>query len=765
MMQPELLIPMIVFIWASVVVSLFLFSLYRPRTDLTESQLARHWSDFWNVSAENIEHSPYRTLFIVSFLTLFLELLLIRWVSSEIRIFAYFKNFVLIACFLGFGLGSTLCRRPINFLPFFGALTTVAILIKFPSRQWYTFLSEIPAFIGAFSEVHIWGIPSFEWSWSSLLTLFSSTAVIAPFVGLLTLIFIPLGQITGRCLEVAADGVWGYSLNLLASLMGIGFYTLICFYWLPPSAWFVIAGIISMILLWNESRLRWQAAAVLCLCAAFAGLNPVSGSTEYWSPYQKLRIAPRIRNGQIRAYDLATNDSWFQHLINLSDSYVAAHPELFRGIPIEWNPYNLPYWFFKDPPSVLILGAGTGNDAAAAVRNHARRIVAVEIDPLILELGKRFHFERPYDSHLVRTVTQDARSFIQNSSEQFDLIVFSLLDSHTNSSHYSNVRIDSYVYTLEAVQTAKRLLAPNGLMIVKFQVTTTWIAGRLSSLLSTVFGSPPFEFRNEEGNFFFISGSQARIEEALGDQRLADYVRHHGNVPKQSATLTTDDWPYFYQHEPGLPASVIAISIVLLLLVWLALSKTGLPVSSIQWHFFFLGAGFLLLEVQIISKMALLFGTTWIVNSIVISGILLLLVAANLFAKWRPDWPQRWAYGGLFVSLAVCYLVPMETFFFPSVWVKTASSALVFCSPVFFAGIVFIQSFRKAQFSGQALGSNLMGSLLGGLLESLSLWTGLKALLLVAAGLYLVSLAGDGVHKSIKFLFSLAPKGERESEG
>ena len=348
-MQLQILVPMIVFIWTSVLVSISLFKLYRPRHVSPNTQAPRRWTDSWSISPESLDRSPYRTLFIVSFLVLFLELILIRWVSSEIRIFAYFKNFVLIACFLGFGLGSSLCRRPISLLPLLAALTTVTILIKFPSRDWHTFLSEIPAFIGTLSEVHIWGIPSVEWSWSSFVTLISSTAIIAPFFGLLTLIFIPLGQITGRCLEVVPDGVWGYSLNLLASLTGIGFYTLLCFYSQPPPVWFVFAGALSAVLLWNGKRLRWQAPAAFLLCAGFAGLNLVPGSTEYWSPYQKLRIAPRIQNGEIRAYDLATNDSWHQHLINLSPSYVTAHPELFRNIPVEYNPYNLPYRFFPDP--------------------------------------------------------------------------------------------------------------------------------------------------------------------------------------------------------------------------------------------------------------------------------------------------------------------------------------------------------------------------------------------------------------------------------
>src|SRR5580704_8379447 len=44
-------------------------------------------------------------LFLVSFSSLYLEILLIRWIGTEIRVFAYFQNLALVACFLGFGLG------------------------------------------------------------------------------------------------------------------------------------------------------------------------------------------------------------------------------------------------------------------------------------------------------------------------------------------------------------------------------------------------------------------------------------------------------------------------------------------------------------------------------------------------------------------------------------------------------------------------------------------------------------------------------------
>jgi SAM-dependent methyltransferase len=150
-------------------------------------------------------------------------------------------------------------------------------------------------------------------------------------------------------------------------------------------------------------------------------------------------------------------------------------------------------------------------------------------------------------------------SYLQNSSDCFDLIVFSLLDSHTTSSHFSNIRIDNYVYTVEALQAAKKLLKPDGIFVIKFQVDTPWIAGRLYGLLQSVSGYAPLQLEADSsyiaystGGRFFITGSEHRIQEALSDRRLAAHVAKHSDFRMSPASLTTDDWPYFYQHEPGL---------------------------------------------------------------------------------------------------------------------------------------------------------------------------------------------------------------------
>ncbi|MGC1396944.1 hypothetical protein [Candidatus Binatus sp.] len=273
-------------------------------------------------------------------------------------------------------------------------------------------------------------------------------------------------------------------------------------------------------------------------------------------------------------------------------------------------------------------------------------------------------------------------------------------------------------------------------MIIKFAVLTPWIGGRLRDLAQAVFGSPPLQ---TQGGRFLILGSQERIAQAMKDPELSAYVAANSNARLQSAALTTDDWPYFYQHEPGIPASVIIISSVLIVLCCIFLRETGTPLASLQWHFFFLGAAFMLLEAQIVSRMALLFGTTWVVNSIVISGLMVLIVAANLIVHWRPRIAVTFAYIGIFASILAVYIIPPEAFFLGSFWAKVFASTAVLCLPVFFAGIVFIVSFAREGFRSDALGSNLLGALLGGMLESVSMWTGMKSLLILVALFYAAS--------------------------
>jgi hypothetical protein len=154
---------------------------------------------------------------------------------------------------------------------------------------------------------------------------------------------------------------------------------------------------------------------------------------------------------------------------------------------------------------------------------------------------------------------------------------------------------------------------------------------------------------------------------------------------------------------------------------------------------FFLGAGFMLLETKGVVHMALLFGSTWIVNSVVFFAILVMILVANLYViafKPRALWPY---YVLLLVGLLVNALVPMDYFLSLNVTMRTIASCAVVFVPVFFAGVIFATAFRESRNPDVDFGSNVAGIILGGLSEQLSLIIGFNYLLLVAAVYYLLS--------------------------
>jgi SAM-dependent methyltransferase len=734
-----------------------------PWPRLAAQQTLFNW--FGRIDLEALGGFRLLRLALISLVSLYLELLLIRWVSSEIRVFAFFKSLVLIACFLGFGLGCYLTRARIQLGYTLVPLLALVLLIELPWEPLRQLVAALSDLIGWLSDIHIWAMAHFKGS-LAVRGAASGVAVliILALFGLIAVTFVPLGQLVGWYLEKAPNGIRAYSVNVAASIVGIWLYTMLCFLWSPPPLWMALFGAGLLVYLWPQRAVRPPLLAALAVLLGLmllglgkaqwwaqdwrgtpselpAGMSP-GRPEKHWSPYQKLTLIPLLYDGHPVSYLLNTNDSWYQRLVDLSPATVARYPALYRNTPVPFHQYNLPYRFFPNPPSVLIAGAGAGNDAASAVRNGAGHVVAVEIDPLIVNLGRRLHFEHPYDSERVEVRVDDARAFVQSalkSGEHFDLIVFSILDSHTTSSYYTNIRLDNYVYTVEALRAVRRLLTPDGLFVMSFSGARPWFAGRLYAIVSDAMGRPPLML--QDGMYYFVAGDSTRVARALStDTALARFVASHANPPIAPATASTDDWPYLYQQSRGIPLIVWLLSGGLIAVCTLAIRRFKQSHEPFLWHFFFLGAAFMLLEVQIISKTALLFGTTWLVNSIVITALLLFILLANFVVQRVTRFPRALAYGGLFLTLALAYLVPAELLFFDSRLVRALAVAVVYCSPVFFAGLVFISSFRAIGFRAEAFGANLLGSLVGGLLESASYATGIRALVVLAAVLYAASL-------------------------
>ena len=326
------------------------------------------------VSPQDLGSFSYRQLILVSVLSLFLEMLMIRWVSSEIRIFAYFKNFVLVACFLGFGLGCYFSRRRVQLIAMVVPLLLLTIVLKTPISPLRRTMAALPQLIGGGVEVHVWGVPSMPASWTGMLL---ALMVVVPLFAVIATTFIPFGQLVGWYLENSPNGVKAYSANVLASLAGIAGFTLLCFLHQPPWVWFLFAGMFAVLIFWKHPAGKRALCATFLGCVCLLAIPDHRHATTYWSPYQKLVLQPVMSNGQIDAYNLMTNDTWYQKIVNLSPAFVQSRPDVFSRYPVDRNSYTMPYHFYPAPPSVLVLGSGMGNDVAASLRNGAGRVEAV----------------------------------------------------------------------------------------------------------------------------------------------------------------------------------------------------------------------------------------------------------------------------------------------------------------------------------------------------------------------------------------------------
>src|SRR5439155_12719448 len=126
-----------------------------------------------------------------------------------------------------------------------------------------------------------------------------------------------------------------------------------------------------------------------------------------------------------------------------------------------------PYTVFGETfDNVLVLGAGSGTDVAAALRHGARHVDAVEIDPVIIRLGRERHPDHPYSDPRVTIVNDDARHFLRTTERKYDLVVFALIDSLTLQSSVSGVRLESYMFTRESFQAVRGHLTARGALVI-----------------------------------------------------------------------------------------------------------------------------------------------------------------------------------------------------------------------------------------------------------------------------------------------------------
>jgi SAM-dependent methyltransferase len=379
---------------------------------------------------------------------------------------------------------------------------------------------------------------------------------------------------------------------------------------------------------------------------------------------------------------------------------------------------------------VLIIGAGGGNDVALALSRGARHVDAVEIDPRLQQLGTELHPDRPYDDPRVEVHIDDGRAFLERTDRRYDLILFALPDSITLVSGQSSLRLESYLFTTEAIASARDHLRPDGVFAMYNYYREQWLVDRLARTLDEVHGHPPC------------------IDSVGGQERLAvlvaspdrDTVRCESRWESSagSPAPASDDYPFPYLRARNLPLFYVGTIALILLssVVAVRLAAGRLRPMAAYADLFFMGAAFLLLETKNVVQFALLFGTTWFVNALVFTGILLSVLAATEVSR-RVTFarPQR-LYALLFAALVVAWAIPPDRLLALPVGLRFAAAVLAAFTPIFLANLVFAQRFKDVGSSTSAFGANLLGAMVGGLLEYGALLVGYRALLVLVGVLY-----------------------------
>jgi hypothetical protein len=659
-------------------------------------------------------------IFLVSFTLLFFELLCIRWIPAYVRYLSYFTNFVLLASFLGMGLGILAARRASFRFPPFPLMVLLLTAVVAVNRFELNISSTDVLYFG--SGTH--GVAQAE-SFILLPLIFTFVAAA----------FIPLARTLGSLFTQTAP-LTAYTFDILGSLAGTAAFFIIGYFALPPIYWFAVLGLLVLILSTKAKLIR---SALLMIVAAGIALFLQRGT--YWSPYYKITLTPATPAG----YNLDVNSIGHQSMIpwRSKEPFYRRVYELFPGASFE---------------RALILGAGSGSDAATALANGVKSITAVEIDPVIAKLGAKFHPDQPYSDPRVHLVNADGRVFLRNTHEKFDLIIFALPDSLTLTSSIANLRLESFLFTQDSLAAARAALAPNGVLVLYNYYREPWLIEKLASMVGRTFGRDSFvsTYGGQGRGAVIINGPKLSgipagafgpyREKIFSPVEVALRVTGEGFFAGTDKPPATDDWPFIYLPRKSFPmiylrGLVVILAISLAGILWVAPPST---LRRFDWHMFFLGVAFALLEVKALITFALLFGSTWNVNSLVFFAILtsvLIAVLLNARITFRRIWIF---YLLLFGMLVLNLVVRPEALLFQNAIARYVIASCLIFAPVFLANVIFSNSFRDMELADVAFASNLLGIMVGGMLEYFSMLVGYHLLLVAVIVFYFLAMVLRG---------------------
>jgi len=672
-------------------------------------------------SALSVERKPASRLFLLGFLTLFLELALIRYLAGNVWNLGFFPNLVLLGTFIGMGTGFV-------FHHFIGKNLShwLFILSAFLLLILVLFVGYFPLSVPGFGRWQ--GNIGGELFFTSTPEKIESNLwyFVLWFVNVV-FIFACISQQTAKLFSLFRP-LKAYTLDIAGSCCGILSFIAISWLQLPVSLWFIIFFALLLFASQPGKYSSWLIIIPLVFVVILTKrqdqqlLYQKSETRKpdvIWSPYQKLEFVKGPNA-------IFVNGIMHQKMEN--DISFTLYPLPYkRRLSTGLAPYK----------QVLILGAGSGNDVAAALAYDAQHIDALEIDPAIARLGRQYHPLKPYADPRVTLTVTDGRAFLTQATQQYDLIIFALTDSLVKASPLAQLRLENYLFTLESTQKAFSLLSENGDLIFYNYYRTEWLQEKIRQMLVKGTGVDP-EIIHKENDFVMF-----RVGKQDGPRSLQSSSNIAVDIPR-------DDWPFLYLQKRGIPTLYLVAMLALACLICLFLlplhfldkkllgknKKTG--GLKIKLAFIFMGVAFLLLETKSIIQFGLLFGTTWHNTSLVFLAILLLVLAAN----WTAAIVKNHALLPIafFLLLVSCF----GSLFFPlsnllyleSSFTRFVLASLITFAPIYFANLIFSIALREQEVPEHLFGWNLMGATLGGILEYTSMAFGYNALSLTVAICY-----------------------------
>jgi Spermine/spermidine synthase domain len=700
------------------------------------------------VSPEAIE------LFWLSVISLFFELLVIRWLGCGFFCFSVFKSFPLVTCFVGLGVG--IAKGDDKYFGY----TPIALFVFAAITQAMNF-SGIGSI--SFPSLGLYQWTAFEaikWGFIAQIVLYMTLAMLLLLAGPFAFMF-SLGTRIGKLFN-AQKPLTAYCFDIGGALLGSVIFALSSFQFLSPAAQLTIVAAALLYFAWKRFR-PWIPPAIALIAAACIAFVPTTkGSEISWTPYSRIEktnidIAGSDlgqKDMEHFGFQLAVNQNFQQGFtksydLNLTKEAIKREPyytHLLHRLFVRKNYYSVPY-LLTQPKDMLVLGAGVGSDVKEAVKHNLDSVDAVEIDPGIVKLGRANN--PAYSLPNVRVFCDDARNYINLCQKKYDLIVFGCLDSYALSGVGSSIKTDAYIHTKESYAKCLSLLKPNGVLIITFGAPTSgstmWLRDRIYKTITAAAGYPPMLLTDDDKDpswpaYIFVSGEPVRS--GILKPISLDKSFHGTTVTSVSDERTlTDDWPFLYVKK--LLVDVPYISVVLVIILITTIVGRGLVFgqkSASDCQLFFLGSAFILLELQAISRLSLLYGSTWLTSLIVINGVLLMILGANFFVlKFRAAEFGYASYFLLFATLLGSYFLPITEMLKWDFWTGHLTITFLTLLPIFLAGLVFANCFKQVKTPARSFAFNLLGSVLGALMEYFADYWGVSSLILIASILYLFS--------------------------